>query len=76
MSSHPRRVGPCKLVTIFLQEGLLYEFVISVHPLLLGAGIPLFEPGAPRPGLRLASGMVQLRYTTEAGSKPGKRSRS
>jgi hypothetical protein len=56
--------------------------VISVHPLLLGAGIPLFEPGTPSQGLRLAgatpfaSGLVQLRYTTAADSKPRKRVRS
>ncbi len=69
-------VGGGALVSTFLQAGLIDEFVISVHPLLLGAGIPLFDPGAPRLGLRLtgvtpfASGLVQLRYTTEAGSKP------
>ncbi len=75
-------VGGAALVSTFLQQGLIDEFVISVHPLLLGAGIPLFDPGVPRLGLRLAgvtpfeSGLVQLRYTTETGSKPGKRSRS
>jgi len=66
-------VGGAALVSTFLREGLIDEFVISVHPLLLGAGIPLFAPGIPRHGLRLAgvtpfeSGLVQLRYT---GSKP------
>ena len=60
-------------VSTFLHESLIDECVISVHPLLLGAGIPLFESGVPRHGLRLtgvtplASGLVQLRYT---GSKP------
>jgi dihydrofolate reductase len=69
-------VGGGALVSTFLQEGLIDEFVISVHPLLLGAGIPLFVSGIPRLGLRLegvtpfASGLVQLRYTTEADSKP------
>jgi dihydrofolate reductase len=69
-------VGGGALVSTFLQEGLIDEFVISVHPLLLGAGIPLFASGIPRLGLRLAgvtpfaSGLVQLHYTTEADSKP------
>ena len=69
-------VGGEALVATFLQAGLIDEFVISVHPLLLGAGIPLFAPGAPKLELRLAgvtpfaSGLVQLRYTTETGSKP------
>jgi dihydrofolate reductase len=69
-------VGGGALVSTFLQEGLIDEFVISVHPLLLGAGIPLFASGVPRLGLQLAgmtpfaSGLVQLRYTTAADSKP------
>jgi len=74
-------VGGAALVSDFLQQGLIDEFVISVHPLLLGAGIPLFESGIPRHGLRLAgvtpyeSGLVQLRYTRVnspdyTGSKP------
>jgi dihydrofolate reductase len=64
-------VGGAALVSTFLQEGLIDEFVISVHPLLLGAGIPLFAPGVPRRGLRLvsvtpfASGLIQLHYTSE-----------
>jgi dihydrofolate reductase len=70
-------VGGSELVATFLQENLIDEFVISVHPLILGAGIPLFVAGVPRLGLRLvnatpfASGLVQLRYTIEADSKPG-----
>ena len=80
-------VGGAALVSTFLREGLIDEFVISIHPQLLGAGIPLFEPGVPRLGLRLmgvtpfASGLVQLRYTSVTspdypGSKPGTRARS
>jgi len=66
-------VGGGALVSTFLQEGLIDEFVISVHPQLLGAGIPLFAPGAPHRALRLIgvtpfeSGLVQLHYI---GSKP------
>ena len=80
-------VGGAALVSTFLQQGLIDEFVISIHPQLLGAGIPLFEPGVPRLGLRLmgvtpfASGLVQLRYTSVTspdypGSEPGTRARS
>ncbi len=74
-------VGGGALVSTFMQHGLIDEFVISIHPLLLGAGIPLFEPGVARRTLRLvgvtsfASGLVQPRYTAvtghdHAGTKP------
>jgi len=66
-------VGGAAMVSTFLREGLIDEFVISVHPVLLGAGIPLLDSGNPCHGLTLTgvtpfeSGLVQLRYT---GSKP------
>jgi len=63
-------VGGAELVRDFLARDLIDEFVISVHPVILGAGIPLF----PAPGRELSlklknsisfeSGLVQLQYET------------
>jgi dihydrofolate reductase len=64
-------VGGAALVSAFRELGLIDEYVLSVHPVLLGDGIPLFEPPQPREGLRLQevhtfeSGLVQLRYVVE-----------
>ena len=64
-------VGGAALVTAFRKLGLIDEYVLSVHPVLLGDGIPLFERPQPREGLRLQevhsfeSGLVQLRYVVE-----------
>lgn len=69
-------VGGSELIATFMQAGLIDEFVISVHPIVLGTGIPLFAPGVPPTGLRLDgvttydSGLAQLRYTTEARPRP------
>jgi dihydrofolate reductase len=61
-------VGGAELVRDFLAEDLIDEFIISIHPIVLGAGIPLF----PAPGRELSltlkssiafeSGLVQLHY--------------
>jgi dihydrofolate reductase len=61
-------VGGGKLAAAFRAEGLISEYIVSFLPLLLGAGIPLFDGSAPRERLRLVasraypSGIVQLRY--------------
>jgi dihydrofolate reductase len=61
-------VGGAALVSAFRKLGLIDEYILSVHPMLLGDGIPLFERPLPREGLRLQgvdsfeSGLVQLRY--------------
>lgn len=62
-------VGGGKLAGSFLWEALITESIISILPIILGAGIPLFDgPSAPR-NLALAqqkvypSGVVQLRYS-------------
>jgi dihydrofolate reductase len=63
-------VGGGKLAAAFRSERLITEHIISIVPVVLGAGIPLFEgPGAAQQ-LRLVSsraypsGIVQMRYET------------
>jgi dihydrofolate reductase len=63
-------VGGGKLAAAFRAEGLITEHIVSVVPVILGAGIPLFDGPGPAQPLRLAgsraypSGIVQLRYET------------
>jgi len=51
-----------------LKDSLIDEFIISVIPLLLGDGVPLFKKGRPELNLRLINskhfdkGLVQLHY--------------
>lgn len=59
--------GGAKLITTFVENGLVDEYMISVHPTALGAGKPLFDISA-RLDLVLTetkvfkSGVVQLTY--------------
>jgi dihydrofolate reductase len=65
--------GGGKLAAAFRAEDLITEYIVSVIPVLLGAGIPLFDGPGAKQGLRLAgtrsydSGVVQLRYLKPAG---------
>lgn len=65
------------VISQFLRHGLLDELTLSIVPILLGDGVRLFQPGAPRRPLRLAasraypSGLVQLRYVPLAGGAGG-----
>lgn len=60
--------GGASLITTFMNLGLVDEYRISVHPVILGAGKPLFMDMSQRKELRLvevnrfASGVVQLIY--------------
>jgi dihydrofolate reductase len=64
-------VGGAALVSEFRELHLIDEYILSVHPVLLGDGIPLFERPQPRESLRLReelsfeSGLVQLRYAVD-----------
>ena len=59
--------GGAKLITTFIENGLVDEYMISVHPTALGAGKPLFNISS-RLNLVLTetkvfkSGVVQLIY--------------
>ena len=56
------------LISSFLREGLVDELTVSVVPIILGGGLPLFSGAMPQLSLRLLgaksfpSGLVQLRY--------------
>lgn len=70
--------GGASLTTAFVNSGLLDEVWVSVHPLLLGGGKPLFSGIDGRVQLKLLeskayeSGLVSLRYDVvhEAGRQP------
>ena len=61
--------GGASLTDALMQEGLVDELWLSVHPILLGSGKPLFRPGNGRTRLELIdsktyeTGLVSLRYT-------------
>lgn len=60
--------GGSSLITTFIKAGLVDEFRLSVHPVILGEGKPLFMDIQERVNLRLvdtrrfSSGVVQLCY--------------
>jgi len=60
--------GGASIIRTFIQAGLIDIFRLSVHPIVLGKGKPLFEDLKERLGLRLIkanifkSGVVQLIY--------------
>ncbi|GIP40327.1 hypothetical protein J31TS4_36070 [Paenibacillus sp. J31TS4] len=60
--------GGANLITTFIQLGLVDEFRLSVHPVVLGEGKPLFLDIKQRLNLKLvtsktfSSGVVQLIY--------------
>ena len=61
-------VGGAELVAECVRHDLIDEFMIFVHPIILGNGIPLFQAPLPRRTLRVtqlerfSSGLVQLSY--------------
>lgn len=70
-SSHGKNIycdGGAEIVNELLKENLIDEFIISVIPIMLGDGVPLFNKGRPELNLRLINslhfdkGLVQLHY--------------
>ncbi len=64
-------VGGGELIRDFLDAFVVDDITISVHPVLLGGGIPLLPDGTHRHTLRLLettshdSGLVQMRYVVQ-----------
>ncbi|HYG16385.1 MAG TPA: dihydrofolate reductase family protein [Bacteroidia bacterium] len=60
--------GGASLVTTFINHNLIDEYRLSVHPIVLGAGKPLFQGIEQRVQLKLTgsktfpSGVIQLYY--------------
>jgi dihydrofolate reductase len=67
--------GGGDLFRSLLAEGQVDTVEITVVPVLIGGGVPLLQPGAPRTVLaltgthRYASGMVTLSYTVQNTSQ-------
>ncbi|MFC4062461.1 dihydrofolate reductase family protein [Planomonospora corallina] len=65
-------LGGAELAATFMRLGLIDEYWLYVHPVVLGRGRPLFQPSEARRGLRLAetrtfgNGVVLLRYQDPA----------
>lgn len=62
-------VGGATLASAFIREGLVDEYRLVVHPVVLGAGTPFFPPGLNEPlrlrqidSKRFASGAMYLAY--------------
>ncbi len=62
-------LGGGEIVSLFLNADLVDEIILSIHPIILGKGIPLFNEIEKVVKLRLVksipfeSGLVQLHYT-------------
>jgi dihydrofolate reductase len=62
-------VGGSELIQSFVQCDLIDEYVISVHPVILGSGIPLFRSPLPTQKLiyrdctSFDTGLVQMTYS-------------
>lgn len=67
-------VGGAALASSFRAEGLITQYVVSVMPVILGGGVPLFGERGPAERLRLldtvayADGVVQVRYARLEGA--------
>lgn len=61
-------VGGSALVGEAITHDLLDELIVSIHPLVLGEGVPLFPSGLPRTKFQLvtsesfSTGLVQVTY--------------
>jgi len=51
-------LGSAMLVRSLEQQDLIDEYVLSIHPLVLGSGWRLFPPGSPRRDFQLAESLV------------------
>ena len=65
--------GGAKLITGFINAGLVNTYRLAVHPIILGSGKPLFDQIQQRHPLRLvsstptSSGLIVLVYESQSG---------
>ena len=70
-------LGGADLAAAFRRHGLIDEYSLYVHPVLIGRGKPLFQEADAKADLRLAetrtfgNGVVLLRYQRAEASSPG-----
>ena len=61
-------IGGGKLIASFRAEGLITEYLVTIIPVILGGGLPLFPPPGPTEKLRLVesksypNGFVLVKY--------------
>jgi dihydrofolate reductase len=62
-------VGGSEIISILLKANLLHDIILSIHPKILGKGIPLFKNIRKEMDLKVIncnaydSGLIQLHYT-------------
>ena len=65
-------VGGGALAASFQSQGLITEYIVTIIPVILGDGIPLFAPSGVNENLKLVeakqypTGLMQLRYLHSA----------
>jgi len=61
-------IGGGAIINILYQAGLINEYILAIHPIILGHGIPLFPGPIGEQQLKLLntktypSGLVQITY--------------
>jgi dihydrofolate reductase len=65
-------LGSGKLVQSLMQHGLVDEFLLLIHPLVLGSGRRLFATGSPFAILELVDSVTTTTGVTIATYRPGK----
>jgi dihydrofolate reductase len=69
--------GGARLAQSLSQSGLIDEYDLTVHPVVLGSGLPLFKPSSEEIALtlvntiRFESGALHLIYTKSSGQEVG-----
>jgi dihydrofolate reductase len=67
-------LGSGELLRGLMRRGLVDQYVLLIHPLVLGTGTRLFDDGVPDVGLHLedskttSTGVIVTTYTTEGAS--------
>jgi dihydrofolate reductase len=63
--------GGAEMISAMMNKNLVSEMLLSIHPIILGAGTPLFQDMKDRVGLTVLSqetyntGLIQVRYAVK-----------